>query len=41
MKRVFILLIAGTVLSGVAAYAATQRVEAQEVSPSTPVLQTR
>jgi hypothetical protein len=34
VKRVFILLIAGTVLSGIAAYVATQSVEAKEAPAS-------
>ena len=34
MNRVFVLLIAGTVMSGVAAYLATQRVEAKEAPVS-------
>ena len=34
MKRVMILLVLGTVASGVAAYAATQRVEAKDTVPA-------
>jgi hypothetical protein len=36
MKRVFVLLIAGTMVSGIAAYVATQGVEAKETAAPTP-----
>ncbi len=32
MKRVFFMLVAGTVVSGMAAYVATQRVEAKDMT---------
>ena len=41
MKRVFVLLIAGTLVSGIAAYVATQGVEAKETPPTAPSAQAR
>jgi|GEM_PF-2985144 len=36
MKRVFVMLVVGTMLSGIAAYVATQRVEAQAIPAVVP-----